>query len=264
MLMLAEAIELIRKMGATESKALAPDFVMPPEDTEPDYVYFQRTADGLLERKTAETGPRDYTMYRVKDFVAAVGRLVGGKRLVCVGKCGVVGIMDEERDRRDRVTMPLTYTGPFAALSNIHRESRSQDSFIDFLRIDLAGCVEPDVVSLFRQLKFNNNSSGETNIEVGRQQMTRSVLKEMIANGTEIPDEIVLKVLVYEELWGDVQHLSLAWPVTCAVVIDFDKGKFTLMPLAGQLNKARIMTQENLADTIAAGLPEALVVCGEP
>jgi len=264
MQMLAEVIEFIRGMAVREAGTLEKHFVLPPEGTEPEYVYFQRNAAGLLERKTADIGPRAYTVYRVKDFIAALGRLPGGDRLVCVGKQSVTGLLSEKEDRRERAEMPLTHSRPVRELLclAVEQKSLSQDAFIDFLRIKLAGCVDSDVVSLFRQLKFTNNSSGESSIETGRQQISRSVLKEMVANGREIPDEIVVKVLVYEELWGDMQ--SITWPVTCAVVIDFDRGKFTLVPLAGQLNKARIMTLENLADTIAAGLPEALVVCGEP
>jgi len=262
MLMLAEAIEAIRGMAVREGATLEKHFVKPPADTEPDYVYFQRNLEGLLEKKTAGIGPRAYTLYRVKDFISAVIRLPAAKQAVFVGQTGIIAILDEEGDRRDRVSMPLTMTNPYLNLVKCQTGgmTKPQDDFIDFLRIDLAGCVMPDVVSLFRQLKFTNNSSGDATYETGRQQVSRSVLREIVGNGKEIPDEIVVKVAVYEELWGD----SLQWPVSCAVAIDFDKGKFTLIPLAGQLNKARIMTQENIADTIAMGLPEALVVCGEP
>lgn len=263
---LAETVEALRQAGIRESDTLLKQFVKPPEGTEPSYVYFQRNAEGLLELRTAGIGPRSYGVYRVKDFIAAVSKLPAPKQAVFVGTNGIRAILDETGDRRDRVRMPLSYTGSFSALLglNVGNDPMSQDEFIGFLRIRLAGCVKSDVVSLFRQLKFTNNSSGDATYETGRQQVSRSVLKEIVANGKEIPDEIVVQVEVYEELWGDSTGAALRWPVTCAVVIDFDKGKFTLIPLSGQLNKARIMTQENIADTIAAGLPEALVVCGEP
>lgn len=262
---LAETLEAIRGMAVREADTLAHHFVMPPGKTEPDYVYFQRGKDGLLERRAGDVGPRDYTVYRVKDFIAAVSKLPSPKQAVFVGKHAITAILDETGDRRDRVTMPLSYTGQFAALVGLSGAKKMpQDDFLDFLRIDLAGCVLPDVVSLFRQLKFTKNDSGDASYETGRQQVSRSVLREIVAGGKEIPDEIVVQIEVYEELWGDSTGAALRWAVICAVVIDFENGKFTLIPLAGQLNKARIMTQENIADTIATGLPEALVVCGEP
>jgi len=266
MSMLAEAIEAIRNMACQETATLEKQFVTAPP-SEPSHVYFQRGADGLIERKVAGVEERNYTTYRMKDFVTAVLKLPSPKPAVFVGEERVTAILDETGDRRDRVVMPLTYTGQFAALKGLaaQRLCMGQDTFIDFLRIELAGCVSADVSGIFRQLKFTNNSNGESSYETGRQQISRSVLREIAAGTDEhgdprsIPDEININLLVYEQTWGD----AIKWNVACAVVIDFDKGKFTLIPLAGELNKVRLLTQNNLAEHIAVGLPDVLVVCGE-
>ena len=265
MQVLAEMIDKIREIAVRENETLAKRFIKPPEGTEPPYIYFDKNVDGSLERREGDPGPRVYTVYRVKDFIAGMKHfpVEGSATAVFVGHSRISGLLDEPGQSRDRITLPLTVSGPFGALTNVANQgAMEQDDFIDFLRIKLAGCVDRDTIQLFRQLKFTNNSSGDASYETGKQQISKSVLREIAANGRDIPEEITLRVMVYEELWGD----SLLWPVTCAVVIDFNAGEFSLIPLAGQLNKARIMTLENIADTIAAGLAgeTTIVVCGEP
>lgn len=252
--------EMLKGIEALVQKANAvPTFIRANE--EPQQVYFERKVDGTLVKCTAAPKDRAYSVNRLKDFMAAMDWLPHDKRAVFVGEKGVRGLLAENGDRRERVRFPLTLTDAYEALEEIgDAAAMSHEEFLDFLRITMAGCVPAATVTLFRNLKFKHANDATSDYQAGRESVSRSVLNEMVAGeGLTVPESITASVTVFDEPLGMVKP----WPVELALVIELYKGKFKVIPLAGHLHRAMVMTQEAIAEQIAGKLDGALVVCGE-
>jgi hypothetical protein len=261
--------------------------------SEPGDVYFRRELDGSYSRQESEPKPRRYTAARLEDFTelvkemrdaprsAMAEKLVNdhangvatplprveytlGPTLVLVGEKQIVALLNEHH-RRERLHFELTKSKAFKTLTECEesRDAAAQKEFLSMLRIDLNGAVEATVINLFKQIKFEKSSEGESSISNSSKAVSNKVKMSLAAGGQEIPDEITAKLAVYEEF------PEIVLPVRCAVETNIEEATFTLIPLAGELNEASVETQAAIEVRITNGLMELaeagdlLVHCGE-
>lgn len=275
-----DAIELIQQ---TALKA-RPRWFRP--DCEPPGVYYLDDPDGTRSRLVvAERHPIAYRALTMADFAALVRRYrkapppkirvgengyeaaepvlerTNGPTLAMVGTQEIVAVLDENSPG-DRVRFAMTWTQPFATLkkSDERRLSLPQADFINLLRIDLAGAVDAGVIGAFRLLKFQKSAASESQVNQSNKAISSAVKMDLAAGGGAIPDEIVCGFAVYEEF------PQFGVSVKCAVCTNIDEASFTLIPLAGELNRAEVMTRVAIAGELVALLDGsgAEVFCGMP
>lgn len=235
----ADAIKAIQDIAV---KAHGQDIVTTTH--EPSHVYFLRDrATGNLDRKEAAPAIRRYRLSTIEDMVEAVksfaSKVEKARPVVFCGRGDITAILDENAGRRERLVMELPMSGEFEKLKELERRSpMQQKQFVSTLRISLAGSVDPAVVSTFRDLKFSKSDNGESNIGNSAQTVGRKVQMEIAGGGKPIPDEIEVTPFVYRDLVDE----SLRQKIRCAIDVNLDDATFTLVPLAGELERAQRQT----------------------
>jgi hypothetical protein len=247
----AEAIE---KIGALVRAA---DGIRHPE-SEPRHVYYFRGGDGSWERKLADPAPRAHRADDLETFVAMMRGYGHEEALVLISESQVTGVLDPDV-RREMIVWPLTPTRQWSILSGPQLSApRNQRDFIRFLRVDLAGCVSPELIRLLRSLKFSNAGDAERNVGKSTEAIATSIRRACLTGDAELPDEATLRVTVYEEWAKETSRQD----VTCALSVDLEDGELSLETIAGELHDAGLNVRREIQAALTAGLPGALIGLG--
>lgn len=147
-------------------------------------------------------------------------------------------------DRRDRATVPLIISKPFAWLSQ-PSQTMDQKTLIRTLRITFAECLPQDssLISMLRSLRFTNNGEAAVDIQRGREALGKQILNEVRGVDT-LPDEILLTVPVFE-------NTKKVVTIRCALEIYPDTGRFELIALPSQLHRGMQIALDDILDTVA-------------
>ena len=260
--MTLEAIKELKKIAVDASRMQA---IHPPQEPQ-DIYYLQHAWDEKPVRMVAEAAPRNYGAESPEDFANLVKRLDPELKdsLVFVGSFGVVGLMEEKTKRRERIRLKLTAAPVFADLMVLEtaRAPLAQAAFVRMLRVSLNGAVPDSFIATCRSLKFSKSDSGNAKVQHANESMGREVNRVvMTGDGKEFPEDVMLTLPVYEECPDKEWNM----PVRCAVDIDVENCRFTLIPMAGELAAARRWTHQKLAEVLRKELGENVpVVCGTP
>lgn len=246
-----DTLELIQ---STAVKASGDDIVK--VSYEPSHVYFIRNrTTGELAKHEAAPAIRGYHLSTIDDVVEAVKafatKVPKADPVVFCGRGKITAILDEGTGRRERLVMDLPMSGEFEKLKELERRSpMAQKQFVSTLRISLAGSVDPAVVSTFRDLKFSRSEDGESAQTNSKETVGRKVRMELAGGGKPIPDEIDVTPFVYRDLVDE----PLRQKVRCAIDVNLDDSTFTLVPLAGELERAQRQTDLWIKSHLIAAL----------
>lgn len=265
-----ETVKAIALLGEQQARY---DVVDDLREIEPENVrWVHDRKNGELKRIVGQPAERAHRVLTVDDFVSAI-RHYKRPATVMVGPTQVVAALDElQEGYHDRIIMELTRTEQFASLENgASKAKRGQREFIDYLRVDLAGCVDADLISKFRQLKTATGDEGTASVQQGKESMSAAVKREVLSGGSDLPEQIDLKVIVYEEVAevevhvGDVTSYAPLQVVPAALVIGWEPAPvFRLLPMAGAIASAQRGVLLWLASRIRAQLTgDDVVLCGE-
>lgn len=226
------------------------------------YVHYPGQLD--LKKIPVPAEPRSYKSFTLNDLIEAAKHFAGGEQplVVFCGRGNVTAVLDEEEERRERLNFPLPKSHEFVKLEvcEARREPFAQKGFIKLLRIDLAGAVDQGLLASVRDLKFRKTEGGHAKVDTGKESMGLDIEREVMCSGALPPDETTLTLSVYR----DLPEGELKQQVKCAVDLDVSEMTFTLIPLAGELEKAQRETDAAIKQRISAGLPDAKVFCGAP
>jgi len=238
-------------------------------DAEPKHVYFF-AQNGELTRHEAAQPPRKDELYTLESLLGMLKRELNGVDLtinqptIYVGRDGVVALLSAA-NRRERFTLPLPQSREYHTLKNLAegRAAMKHRDFVNLLRIDLAGCVEPDVIKLFSEIKVAANGENESAIRVGKESIGRRATAAALGAGHELPEDITVTLAIYRDLTMPKYQV----PVVCALVTDLQEMTFRLIPKAGQLEAAERAVGDELIGSLEAAFASytgLLVVQGSP
>lgn len=213
---------------------------------EPKDVYYMCRGGQMPERIVAEPKPRNVRCFSITGAcetireLASVGDVGDAAPFVYVSEFGVHAHMDEDGDRRDIVTMPLTKTDQMKAVEELCNAPVGQAKLVWMLRSTLAGCcLHPDFPVIVRRLRVKSNEDGERSIAVGRESIGSAVVKEMAGIEGSLPELVQFSVPVYEEVWHDTlagqRHTET---VELAVHIDLAEMAFVFKPTGSSAKDA--------------------------
>jgi len=257
----AEAIGRIEKLAKDGNRVTT---IQPPG--EPSHVYLLITPDGV-ERKEADVGPREHSLFAIGDFAKAVQKY-GNKPIIFVGKGKITAVLDDGATRRNTLQMPLEFSHEFEQLSHMDRDRKplSQKGLLSVLQVDLPGAVSSDTIALFRSLRFEKTEAGESAVKTSKESIGRKVQTEVFANGNEIPEEIAATICVYKNIAdvapdvGDGKH-----GVKCVVQTDFTELTFTVIPVAGRLDEILMLEDARIQKMLQTDLGDDIpVLLGSP
>lgn len=236
---------------------------------EPPDVYRIQNTDGVLsDLIIAQPRPRGYVLYSLEHFADAVERAMqqgpaaaDANTLVFCGRGGVLAVLDETTNRREMLKVNLPESTEFTTLKTLERQraAMDQETLIKRLRIDLALAVAPADLATFRAIKFEKRTAGQASVQTGASTLGLDVERKITCDGKAPPDEITVNVCVYRDLAGEEYRK----PVRCAVDTDLEKQTFTLIPMAGEIERAQAETDQQIHDKLVDLLPTGVdVVCG--
>jgi hypothetical protein len=217
---------------------------------EPSGFYYLTGPDGkaqLMEAKHSRHCEQLATPEQLAEFACdAIGKsdriaspiiLISGSEVVFVYSA---------KERRDFARCPLTLSKQFRTLEQWQATTPllTQREMIQALRITFRGnVVNGNLLPIVRQMKFEQNANGASTIQHGSEQMGRNLVAKVM--GAEaIPEEFALDIPIFDECRGLRR-------VECALDVDVQSQRFTVIPFPQQLQIAQEVTLEGLADYFA-------------
>ncbi len=222
------------------------------------YLLVERNANGVkFTEKTPKPAARAYVAESLDSIVQLTDKFATDradkKIFVFVSQGGIVTLLDED-DRKERLSFDMRLSDAMCAIEGLADPTEpgedppyafGQRDFIDFLRRKVNGEVEPDsLISSVRQVKFTKSDNGESKIQTGRESIGRQVEAEM-TGADKIPDEVTISVPYYENVRDSGGNL---FKVAVDFVLDTNiaEGKFLLRPKAGEIDRVREESVENV------------------
>jgi hypothetical protein len=173
----------------------------------------------------------------------------------------IVAVLNDKDDsyRDDCVRWDLSPSTKWTALTRNAQQPRDHQPFVAFIVENLRdefSASFPDILSMVRSIKFTTRDEQSGDVQLGRESMSREVLREM-AGLTGIPETITLKV----PRWASLDHVA---DVECMLIADLATRKLSLKPLADQLERAELAAQAFLHELLTAQVGDKPVYYGTP
>ncbi len=265
---LKDAVEFVSKQ-AVEAAGAAIKAKIIELPHEPKGTYAIVKADGTVDVRASRNPPRDDALGsvdQVADYAAYLATLrVGGDPLQSLVQVNVWlsphSVLIEGEDQENRVdslrigsgSVPLNRTPEFAALAEQAEEPEpmTHRDFVKFLRIKLAGCADDTLDALIRTIRkisFAASDQGTSDVSRGRESMSRSLLSEVAAEAGDIPEQIALRVRLFDD-----RAMQVRRKIRCLIEVDAVQKVFTFVPLAADVKQA---IDEEMGDLASALLPQ--------
>jgi hypothetical protein len=256
----AEALLLIQATAVQANGALNKAMIVPLPQ-EPKYLYgIVDSSSGKLRRVEAAPKPRDHKLVTLDQIIKFAEHVSGqvqtppqdsesetaeladelpdtppGQTVVWYDRGAVIVICDD-LTRRDRATMPLTFTPQLALLQGLEANQAKFDQreFRRLLKIKLAGCLQDtQVLNWISAMKFQNSSTASGVITSQRASLGAAIDDEALSDLGSCPETMNLQVRIFDD-----PSLRGTWPVACAVEVLAEERQFRLLPLPLQLHDA--------------------------
>lgn len=206
---------------------------------------------GAFEKHELPPADRTHKAETV-DALLSVVEEFGEEATIWHNDAAIVGILEGEH-RRDTVTMKLVHSPQYETLFALQRPTpKTQRDFVKLLRHDLAGCVEPHLVTTFRAVEFKRRNDGSGTVQHGKESLGKSVEASVTA-AQDIPEFIVVELPVYANA-----GLLYAHPVPCTIDLDAAGETFTLQPQPNAINRAVQEIQTKIGERLDNGADVAV------
>lgn len=180
--------------------------------------YYLRQKDGALEFQRLELEP--ITKVTCGDLATLMTLMDNAKELqltnlqVFISSDKIVGVAEDKvNERRFVYTLPLK---AHPVINVLYQHLKTQDynkkKFETFLRAQLAGAINPDIVLMARDIKINTQAETEhKNAGGGNATMKASVIAQVESNGKKLPESFVVTAPFYdiEESRGFKQNIEV-------------------------------------------------------
>lgn len=244
-------IQTLSKIESLVKESNRVEFIHP--DAEPKHIYFVRNGVNL-DRKEAAPATKKHVASSIDTLVAKAAETSKNSGAeVWVDRTGVVLLLDS--NRRDTVSFNLSLSNQMMVLDELKSKALSQKDIIFLLRttfrdsLGLAG----DIVPVLRNVKFNAEQKGESEIQHGRSSVGKSITAEV--TGTKVlPEYVTLNVPVFAQ--AAMQQVKEE--VVCALEPDAATVTFRLIALPGELEKAIGAAELRVKTMIEGGLSEGI------
>lgn len=198
---------------------------------------------------------RSHRVESVSDLVAAASRW-SGDNTIWIGADAVRLVIDDA-DRRDVVTLPLSKSPQFKTMEQLATTPQlDQQALIRRLRIDLPGVERRnELLGTVRKLKFRQSTSGEEDIQHGKESLGRAIEAQVTGSG-DIPETIVVRGPVY----CNPGEREKSYAVGLDLEIMPADQKFRLRPLPDELDRAVRDALQGIREHLNEELPDGTAI----
>ena len=245
--MIQEAIQKIAQMQQAAQPAKR--FVIDDRD---DLFYVDQ--GGKVAQLDLPVPPRIINGTDIRDFPSLLERY-GENPAVLVGRAAVVGVLNDDGERDDRVNLALARTKAFQCLEAAC--AMKQRPFVEWLRSSLYE-LHPQLDGLIatcRKVSWGKSSDGTGIVQHTGQSISAAAKQHLQSDEGAIPETILLSVPVYE--WPGFEMVPVE--IACNVWVDAEQQQFALQPFAGEIVRA----YRDAGQQIATWLRNAVKSAGE-
>lgn len=166
---------------------------------------------------------------------------------------GVTVILDENTNRRNKITMKLEFSPQLLKLAQLEkgRPSMLQSDAIKMLRLEFRDCGLGNLPDMLRKVNFTVNEEGQSEVQRTRVSVGKSVLSQY--HGLDaLPEEIAFVVPIF------VSKFEALEPIMVAIEPDPTTKKFSFIPFGRQIEQAIQRAESRLGDELRATMPEGV------
>lgn len=230
------------------------------------------TADGQVSEKTRRPMARRFLFNSVDQLEASIDLAKsvfesesGGEKAIpaiFVTRNGVLivwnlsGGSGRGRDRSFYSVVPHDEIDVF----DNETENISQKKLLRLLRVNLKtalGELGNTLIPAISSIRWENGTRVSSQVGSDRESMGREINSEIRSLAGEIPDEIVLNLRLSRD-----PATPGRYPVRCVLQIDSSLHSFSLLPMAGELDRAWSDFERNLFDIVSEVAGDIPVILG--
>jgi hypothetical protein len=153
----------------------------------------------------------------------------------------------------DYASMLLRFSPQWIALSGWVREGLSQQQAVRALRGPLANTAG-DLVGVFRSIEFSGSDRTTREISQGRDTMGKSIHRESLSDGKELPETLVFNLPIYAMRGAEVVS------VPCALDVNYASQRFELLPIGTAASDAVEAAQSAVIGSLLNMLESAKLI----
>lgn len=272
--MLADAIQVISDLTESRDQANAsPVFTLLPGGKE-----YRIDHMGKADNVPVPARPFIQHARTINGFAEAIAKMmadcdkIAGSPTIYVDmhKMCVECVLDSDDERMHRIKLDLHQTSQFfalrrgstdaegAALQQFSLHKQSQKAMVDILRHHFRGDTTlVDVLSQLRTLKWSKNTGATGVVNQGGNEAwgtNEDASVYSTKSGNELNDEFTLNAVpILEELADrhtDGPYTLFCQPVTCSLFVHPQEQKFSVAPVAGEIEKCLSEAAKEIAGQI--------------
>jgi len=242
-----DALELIQKtaQSAQQAKQLFNNECRPLDARKAYYQVGDR-----IETIDVPPEPRGHEVGTLDDLIRYAKRSDTDHEPVIWHSAGLVELVLDDADRRDMVTLPLSYSSPFVRITGLARQSKPmpQAELIRLLRVDLN--VAPLAIAPWRRLNWSQNKTAIGQVDHGTDRLGNDI-QSKVTGTADLPDELVVSVPVYRN-----PGLRMEQPIRLAIELNTMEETIRVTPLPMEIELAADAVQQHIRERLVAGLGE--------
>ncbi len=241
-----DAVELIQ--GTAVKAASASVLLIPGDDSRAVLV-----SNGTKEFIDLPPKRRDHEAHDLDSLCRFVDDHLDDEQWSAVwhNDSAVTAVVNDD-DRRDVMTFGLQKSKAFTAIGILQQRFLTQAELVRLLRVDLAGCVDPLLVTTIRTLNFRRNDATNADLQHQKQSLGRAV-EASVSGASDLPETFDIKC----EIYGNVETGIQTFPIVLEV--NFEQQNFKLTPMGDCLTKNLQAAQNAIAEEIDERLGEKRV-----
>lgn len=252
--MIADAISRIAELSKNEAearhKADLPRFVKTPDPRK--QLLIQKDVEP--EEWEKQPDPRNHWVESVDQFPTVLQAAATHWNLSDVvtwyNEDGVVAVLDDSGLRESIVRCQLRKSEEWDWIVKSGRK-KSPRELVKVFRTVLCDSLDEhqlsELIATFRKITFKSGKTVKTELGHGRESMGAEILGDVSSEYNAIPEELLLKVRVFDD--RALPHRAL---IRCAVEIDAHACEIDLLPAKADLIRAVEEVLENLHQLLTA------------
>lgn len=221
---------------------------VPVKVGEDDFRSLYATSDGLIESPKNRrafsdqlSDPREIGRWLELHEQAAT---------VFVGTKHVEAVLHGSGDNWfDRAFVQLKLSDPFCSLIKMQtKQTANQKAMVLWLRRYFGDCEAAKILaSKLRRVDFTRAAQVKGSFDHGRESLGRSV-ESAVQSTEDLPESVVLECHVWD-IWPSMVSIR------CLFVVDAEEQGFSIIPLAGEIERAEVAAVSQLRDALQPLLP---------
>lgn len=262
------ALRFVADLAVKADGRRTPEFVPHPDGSGLRKMVVEYPAEGGAKISVTDVVPeaRCYRATSVGSLIDLIGEFAVGHEdlpgdiFVFVHE-GEVDVLLGETQRRECLVLTLEKSDQFKALEALAEKPQKFEhrEFLTLLKTGLnARYLPDDLVSLLSKLKFKSDAAGQSTIGAGNVSMGKAVEQRVAGlDDRQLPEFVAVQLPVYTNLYGDGGQVRFD-SFSCDLQIDLTEQRFSLRPRAGEIQRALLDIDNDLAAQIGKGVDDLL------